>query len=262
MSTSESSQERSVTALRSRFERDGYAVVRGLLPSESVEELRSVVARAMDPLAAPVEYEADVGYPGAPADRHAVGGDAPRRLLYAYSRNEAFRRWATGSALAEALTTVSGADDWLLSQCHHNCVMTKTPGYSSETHWHQDIRYWSFDEPELISVWLALGEETADNGALQIIPGSHAMSIDRGRLDRDLFLRRDLAANQNLIEGAAPVVLQPGDALLFHCRAFHAAGRNRSEQTKLSLVFTYHRAANQPIPGTRSAAFPSVPLKS
>ncbi len=138
--------------------------------------------------------------------------------------------------------------------------MTKHPGYSSATLWHQDIRYWSFDRPELISAWFALGDETADNGALQVIPGTHLMEFDRGRLDRDLFLRPELQENMALIERAETVRLSAGDVLLFHCRLFHAAGRNTTEEVKLSPVFTYHRDDNHPIPGTRSAAFPSIPL--
>ncbi|MEM6707845.1 MAG: phytanoyl-CoA dioxygenase family protein [Pseudomonadota bacterium] len=245
---------------RERFARDGFIVRRGLLPPAEVEELRAITAAALDPLAAPVEYEADVGYPGAPSGRGSLGGDTPRRLLFAFGRDAAYRRWATGTRVARVLEEISGANDWQLSQCHHNCVMTKAPGYSSETQWHQDIRYWSFDQPELISVWLALGDENDRNGALRLIPGSHALSIDRGRLDRDLFLRQELEENRALIEQAQTVTLARGDALFFHCRAFHAAGRNRSTETKLSCVFTYHRVDNRPIPGTRSAAFESVPV--
>lgn len=245
---------------RQRFARDGYRVVRGLLDADRCAELRALTLGALDPLAAPVEYEADVGYLGAPVDRAASGGDTPRRLLFAYARHRAFRAFATGAEVASQLHAVSGAADWELSQCHHNCIMTKAPGFSSETQWHQDIRYWSFDLPELISVWLALGPETEHNGALRLIPGSHAMAIDRGRLDRDLFLRRELRSNRTLIEQAESVSLEAGDALLFHCRTFHAAGRNQSELTKLSCVFTYHRQGNRPIPGTRSGAFTSIPV--
>ena len=138
--------------------------------------------------------------------------------------------------------------------------MTKHPGYSSATLWHQDIRYWSFDRPELVSVWLALGEENAGNGALRIIPGSHRLDLDRGRFDRDLFLRTDQADNKALLRAARAVALSPGDALFFHCRALHAAGINRSAEVKLSCVFTYHRADNKPIPGTRSSRYPGLPL--
>ena len=51
-----------------------------------------------------------------------------------------------------------------------------------------------------------------------------------------------------------------GDALLFHCRLFHAAGRNLTDRAKLSCVFTYHAEDNCPLPGSRSAQYASIPL--
>ncbi len=242
------------------FVRDGFVVVRGLCPQEQVEALRAVAMAHLDPLVGPAEFEAEVGYPGAPAGRDAPGGDTPRRLLHAYARHAEFRSWATSPQLKRHLSALFGAAQIHLSQAHHNCVMTKYPGYSSATLWHQDIRYWSFDRPELISVWLALGPETKHNGALKIIAGSHDMVIDRGRLDRDLFLRPELPDNAALIERATMVELGAGDVVFFSCRTFHAAGRNLSDDIKLSFVTTYHTRDNAPIPSTRSAQYPSVAI--
>ena len=240
------------------FHRDGYLVVRGLADAGLLGTMRRTVVEALDPLQGPAEFEADVGYPGAPPRRDAAGGNTPRRLLHAYSRDPVFREWVRHPVVTEYLRALLEDRDVRLSQCHHNCVMTKHPGYSSRTLWHQDMRYWSFDEPRLVSVWLALGCERADNGALWMIPESHRLDIDRGRLDRDLFLRRDLEENAALIDRAQVVQLEPGDTLFFHSGLFHAAGMNRTDQVKLSAVFTYHAASNRPIPGTRSDRYPSV----
>lgn len=242
------------------FARDGFVIVRGLCEPRLVADIRAVAASHLSPLVGPAEFEAEVGYPGSPAHRDAPGGDTPRRLLHAYARQEAFRRWATGAVLKDHLSALLGSNEIELSQAHHNCVMTKHPGFSSVTLWHQDIRYWSFDRPELISVWLALGPETEANGALKLIPASHNMVIDRGRLDRDLFLRPELPENAELIDRATAVELSPGDVVFFSCRTFHAAGKNRSDEVKLSFVTTYHAKDNRPIPNTRSAQYPSVPL--
>lgn len=252
------------------FARDGYLVVRGLCPETLRSRLLEVSRQHLNPVLGPVEYEADLGYPGAPANRMAEGGNTVRRLLNAYTRDAAYRDWATGPAVGDWLRALFaqvhgrpfGPEDVRVSQCHHNCVMTKHPGYSSATLWHQDIRYWSFDRPELISVWLALGAEGARNGGLTVIPGSHRLSLDRGRLDGALFLRTDLEENQAMIASAIPVELQPGDVLFFHCRLFHAAGMNLADQVKHSLVFTYHAADNRPIPETRSASLPGIPLRA
>jgi phytanoyl-CoA hydroxylase len=255
------------TALETRaFERDGYLVVRGLCPDDLRARLLAAAAAHLDPLLGPVEYESDVGYPGSPESRLVEGGDTPRRLLNAYTRDPAFRAWSTGMEVGDQLRAIFraefGHEDVLLSQCHHNCLMTKHPGYSSATLWHQDIRYWSFDRPELVSVWLALGNENEKNGALKVIPGSHRLELDRGRLDSALFLRPELEDNKALLSSAKSVPLEPGDVLLFHCRLFHAAGMNLTDEVKQSLVFTYHAADNRPIPETRSALLPGIPLES
>ena len=182
-----------------------------------------------------------------------------RRLLQAYARDPVFSQWATAEQMRVALRPLLGAEIEL-SQAHHNCVMTKNPRYSSLTSWHRDVRYWSFERPELVSVWLALGRETLENGCLLVLPGSHAVDFTAERLDHAQFLRTDAPANRALLATQVPVELEPGDVLFFHGRLFHAAGSNRTADTKFSVVFTYHAAHNRPLPGSRSAALPDVSL--
>jgi phytanoyl-CoA hydroxylase len=207
----------------------------------------------------PVEYETDTQYPGAPASIDAPGGRTVRRLLQAVARDAAYREWACSPLLAAHLSQLLGSRVEL-SQSHHNCIMTKDPAYSSITSWHRDIRYWSFDRPELVSVWLALGEEYVTNGCLLLLPGSHRMDFAPGRLDATQFLRTDVDENRALLRTQIAAELHPGDVLFFHCRLFHAAGHNQTADTKLSVVHTYHAADNRPQPGTRSAALPDIPL--
>lgn len=255
----ESDTTAGVTAstLSRKFARDGYVLLRNIVSADLLAAVVSQVKSALDPLLGPVEYESDVGYPGAPDSRESAGGLTPRRLLHAFARGGALAQLAADKAVTSVLEEIL-QEPVYLSQSHHNCVMTKYPGFSSATLWHQDIRYWSYDRPELISAWFATAEETRQNGALRVIPRTHTLELDRGRLDRDLFLRPELAENRALIHSAQDIELNPGDVLLFHCRLFHAAGKNRSAKPKLSPVFTYHAGSNQPIPGTRSAALPSL----
>jgi phytanoyl-CoA hydroxylase len=242
------------------FRRDGFLIERGLADQQTVATLNQTIDDAVSPALAPVEYEADVHYPGAPASKLAPGGHTPRRLLNAFARDAVFRKWARSPGVVQRLQQMIGSDDIMVSQNHHNCIMTKHPGFSSVTSWHQDIRYWSFDQPELVSVWLALGEETPNNGGLLLIPGSHQSQLERGRFDAAMFLRTDLPENNELIDAAIPAHLQAGDALFFHCRTFHAAGQNSSGRVKKSLVYTYHSADNRPIPETRSDNHPDIPV--
>jgi phytanoyl-CoA hydroxylase len=240
-----------------QFARAGFLVVPQAASHTRVQALREVIRAQSTANIGPAEYEADLRYPGAPASRDAPGGTTTRRLLQAYARHPAFQDWACSPAVVAPLRQLLGPEV-MLSRAHHNCVMTKQPRYSSVTGWHQDIRYWSFERPELVSVWLALGREVSDNGCLSFLPGTHRMDLDGGRLDSALFLREDLPENQALIARQVAGILAPGDAVFFHCRTFHAAGSNLTEEVKLSLVFTYHAADNRPLPGTRSASMPAI----
>jgi len=242
-----------------QFSRDGYQIVRGLVPAEACARMRASAERDLAAAVPPVEYEADTQYPGAPHSLEAPGGRTVRRLLQACARDAGFREWATAAPIVARLKQLLGPQI-ALSQAHHNCVMTKDPAYSSLTSWHRDIRYWSFERPELVSVWLALGEERRDNGCLLLLPGSHVMDFDASRLDEAQFLRTDVAENAALLQTQVCAELNPGDVLFFHCRLFHAAGHNRAAQTKFSAVFTYHTTGNPPLPGTRSAAVADIPL--
>jgi phytanoyl-CoA hydroxylase len=242
-----------------RFAADGFVVVRGLADPAACA---GILARAQADLAAergPAEYEAQLHYPGAPASLDAPGGRTVRRLLQACDRDAVLRDWGTSLPVAVRVKQLLGARAGL-AQAHHNCVMTKQPRYSSVTGWHQDIRYWSFERPELVSTWLALGEERPENGGLYVIPGSHRADLERGRFDDAAFLREDLAANRALLDRRVAVELRAGDVLFFHCRTLHAASANATQAIKFSLVFTYHALDNPPRPGTRSASQPSIPL--
>lgn len=242
-----------------QFNREGYIVARGFaLPADCVA-IKAIAQRDLATAVPPVEFETDTKYPGAPASLDAPGGRTVRRLLQACARDPVIAKWATQPELADRLRQLL-APQVELSRVHHNCVMTKNPSYSSITNWHQDIRYWSFERPELVSVWLALGREYFENGCLLVLPGSHVMDFRPAQVDEALFLRPDVEANKPLIRTQRRVELDPGDVLFFHCRLFHAAGHNQTADTKFSLVFSYHAADNHPLAGTRSATLPDMPL--
>ena len=246
-------------AEREAFARNGFIIVRALADQALCQEMRAVANEHLARRIEPLELETDVHYPGAPASAKSEGGETIRRLLQAQGRHPVFTRWLTCASLTRRLHQLLGAKV-VMPLAHHNCVMTKQPRYSSQTDWHQDIRYWSFERPELITVWLALGDETPENGGLKVIPGTHRQYFDASRLDEASFLRDELAENQALIDSHIDVVLHAGDVLFFHCRTLHAAGRNRTEETKLSVVFTFRPADNLPVPGTRSSRLPELLL--
>lgn len=238
---------------------DGFVVVPNFVPGDALETLRRVALRELAARAPPLELEADLKYPGAPRSPDAAGGQTVRRLLDAYGRDPAFAHWAVAPGVRDWMRAYFG-EDVLMSRSHHNCLMTKHPRYGSMTGWHRDIRYWSFGREDLVSVWMALGEETSDNGALWFVPRSHTMRFGEGQFDDAKFFRLDHADNTEVVRSAVSPGLAPGDAVFFHCNVLHSAGQNQSDAVKLSLVYTYHGSSNAPKAGTRSASKAEVPL--
>lgn len=213
-----------------------------------------VTRRGLEQVIEPVEFEADLNYPGAPQSAADEGGRTVRRLKQAFTRDFVFSEWLRWPPLTSRLRQILGPE-LICPLAHHNCIMTKEPRFSSDTGWHQDVRYWSFTRPELVSVWLALGPERAENGCLQLVPGSHREAYSPSSFDQDLFFRSDLPGNQPALARRILAELNPGDVLFFHARTLHAATRNRSRQTKMSVVFTFRGGDNPPVPGSRSAEF-------
>lgn len=243
------------------FARDGFLVMRRLASAERVAAMRALVLEQVEHGVEPIEYEADVAYPGAPASREAAGGMTARRLLQAYERDPLFADWAADTRLCAIVAQLLDSWDVWLTPNHHNCVMTKQPRYSTATAWHRDLRYWSFKTPKLINAWLALGDETSANGCMQLLPGSHHQTIAPDQLDEAQFLRPDHRANQGLIASAVEATLAPGDVLFFDAGVFHAAGANSTDAIKLSVVTSYFGADNAPIAGTRSARQPAIHVR-
>lgn len=235
-----------------QFSNDGYLVFNKLLSPGACVAMLAVVRDHLERQVLPVEYEAEVGYAGAPSSIDAPGGRTVRRLRNAYQRDAVFRKWAEDARIAGWLRQLFG-EPLCLTLAHHNCVMTKHPSFGTATGWHRDIRYWSFARNELVAVWLALGTESEENGALHVIPGSHRVQVGRHQLDDLDFLRPDVAENQALFAQGRVLELQQGDVVFFHSGLFHAAGRNATGQVKNSVVFAYRAQSNVPLEGSRSA---------
>ena len=236
------------------FDQNGYMIKRGFVGDETLKSLQLAAKNMVDAAQPPAEYEADVKYQGAPESREVEGGQTIRRFLEVFDRSQEFAQFGRNQKMKTCLSQLMG-DDIYLVRSHHNSLMSKQPKYSSQTNWHRDIRYWHYSKENLISAWLAIGNETKANGALLLIPGSHRVEFERKNFDDDLFFRHDLPENQALIDSAIVAEMSAGDVLFFHCRTLHAATNNQTDQSKLALVYTYRPGNTVPLPGTRSSSF-------
>jgi len=242
------------------FERNGYLIARKLADKKVVSAIREATVRDLAVEKQPLEYEAEVKYPGSPKSLDAPGGHTVRRLKSVYGRDPAIDAWAKAPEISVRIRQLLNTKKPVLLRNHHNSIMTKQPEFSSHTGWHQDVRYWNYERPEFVNAWLALSHEDPLNGGMQLIPGTHRQDFSSIRYDKDKFLREDLAENRALIDQAVLAELEAGDVLFFHANLFHMAGRNQTSKAKLALVFSYRDDSNQPIPGTNSSVLEDIRL--
>lgn len=243
-----------LNALRTAFAEQGVLVLRAFASPEQVNQIRDCAMSCLQAREEPLELEASLAYPGAPVSTDALGGQTIRRLRGMVARDPVFMDWATHPALINIMRVLLSSERITLTQVHHNSLMTKQPSFSSDTLWHRDLRYWRFSRPELVSCWLALGDENPDNGGLGFIPRSQSAQLPESAFDEREFLLPTHPDAQPWVSQAEFPTLAAGDVVLFDARTFHAASRNKTSATKYSLVMSYHASDNLPLPDSRSAA--------
>ncbi len=249
------------------FEEKGYLVLRKFAEPEQCDTILDIAKAHLKHKVPPVETETEYVRKSKEERQEISDGHAEeleeritvRRLRQVYHRDIVFKQWMESEKIRPVLKQILGEDP-VITIAHHNSIMTKMPLSSTETSWHQDFRYWRFDTDNLVSVWLALGEENDENGVLEFIPGSHKMILSLDQFDEKEYFLSDDAKNRTLVDTKEQTVLQKGDVVLFHCKLLHRANENRTQTPKISFVYTVRGESNHPIANTRSSSFPEVIL--
>ena len=249
------------------FESKGYLVLRKFADEAQCDTILDIAKAHLKHKVPPIETESE--YVGKSKEEREMISDGHaeqleeritvRRLRQVYHRDIVFKRWMESEKIRPLLKQILGESP-VITIAHHNSIMTKMPHTSTETSWHQDIRYWRFEDDNLVSVWLALDEENSENGVLEFIPGSHKMVFAPEQFDEKEYFLENRAENRILADSREQTVLQKGDVVFFHSKLLHRANRNRTQSPKISFVYTVHGISNHPVPGTRSSEYPEVIL--
>ncbi len=250
------------------FNEKGYLILQKFAVPEQCNTILDIAKAHLKHKVPPIETELEYVEKSKEERRSTSDGDAQklekrmtvRRLRQVYHRDIVFREWMENQEIRPLLKQILG-ENLAITIAHHNSIMTKMPFSSTETSWHQDIRYWNFENDNLISVWLALGEENSDNGVLEFIPGSHKMVLAPDQFGEKEYFLTNTPQNVLLIDTKEQIVLEKGDVVFFHCKLLHRANANHTKNPKISFVYTVRDKSNEPIPQTRSSAFADIILK-
>ncbi len=230
----------------------GFFRVPGFAPQATCDAMRErVVALARDTAAA-----AAIGARVTP-ENNKIGQVVPNpedavSKIFGLHRDGVFASFAVSPAVVDLVAELIAPDiDVFLSQ-----FIFKTPGAWGQP-WHQDSFYFPFEPARpIVGIWLAVTEATLANGCLHVLPGSHTEHVHTHVPDRRP------GANHGYFEivdhdmtGDEPVLMQPGDLLVFDSHLMHRSTDNESDGMRCAMV--YHYAAAGTVDHT-DEFFPSV----
>jgi ectoine hydroxylase len=219
--------------MKTRFDEDGFVVVRGCFDSEEIGLLGRAARedRALD------EHS---------IRRKDGEGGIARLTLWNHPGDDIYGMFARGSRVVDTMELLLGGEVYH----YHSKMNMKDPKVGGAWAWHQDYGYWYQNGcllPLMASVMIAVDRATRENGCLQVIRGSHHM----GRIDHVLTGDQAGADPERVREALKRmelvyVEMEPGDALFFHCNLLHRSDQNRSEFPRWTLICCYNAARNNP----------------
>ena len=173
-------------------------------------------------------------------EANLVGRDGlPEELVskvFKLHRDSVFEEFCRDPSVTDLVAELVGPKlDCFLSQ-----FIFKNPGAWGQP-WHQDSFYFPFDPPRpILGVWLAVTAATLENGCLHVIPGSHQQPVHEHVPDRRP------GANYGYVEivdhdmsASVPVLMDPGDLLLFDSHLMHRSTDNESGGIRAAMVYHY-----------------------
>lgn len=205
-----------LSSIRPQYERDGYVIVRGVidrgLAGEAQAHVRWLLAKHPDV--------------------------RPEQLHAELARNDPFWiRLVSDDRLVDIAEQFVGPDVALFAT-HYIC---KPPRDGQAVLWHQDGIYWPLDPMEVVTLWLAVGDSTPENGCMRVIPGTHRTSLTAVEERKDV----ENVLGSGLKEGtvdetkAKDVVLRAGDVSIHHPNLIHGSEANRSDTWRMGLTIRY-----------------------
>jgi ectoine hydroxylase-related dioxygenase (phytanoyl-CoA dioxygenase family) len=159
--------------IRDSFERDGFVVVRGVLPRADVMALRARAETLVQEAASGSSPYMQVAF-------DATGAVKLVKASGLVERDAQFHDIATRDALVDVVETLIGAG----SRRFRDVLIVKPARTAGIFSYHQDSAYWDVEPKALVSCWIGLGDVPAEASCLAVVPATHTRYLEHG-----LYLR-------------------------------------------------------------------------
>ena len=219
-----------------RFREQGFLTLDRLVDSETVARLRTRFEKLFN-------GEFETGVTPDEVNWQAGSGDETltRQICNGWRADRTIAETVLSEDFGRAVATLGG---WPGARMMIDNVLWKPPGARPLLH-HRDSAYLDWYSPsDLLSLWIALDDTTADGGTLEFAPGSHRWrrSAPEGEFHGPEDYRQHLvhAAKTEGVadveEHIAYVEVPAGGGSFHHGWVWHGSGVNRTNRPRRALV--------------------------
>lgn len=207
------------------FQKNGYALLRGVCSSAEITVYRPIINEAT------YRYNTQTK----PLEERDTYGKAFLQIMNLWQRDEAVRRFTLARRFAKIAADLMGVTGVRL---YHDQALYKE-GHGGLTPWHQDQYYWPLDTNHTVTMWMPLVEVPIEMGALTFARGSHKEGF-LGQLaisDESQEMWDKLVKERGYSVVNSPMVA--GDATFHAGWTLHCAPGNATETTREVMTLIY-----------------------
>ena len=223
------------------FRENGYVPYGQVLEADEIELLRREYDQAFETARHDNSYRNLSAGDRAGAEAEQTTPSQMLQIMQMCERNLHFRRLLYHERILDLVQDLIGPNILLF----HDQALFKPARTGGPVFWHQDNAYWRCSPANLVSCWLTLDDVDRDNGAMQLLPGSHLRPL---RHEQSTSTNA-LLDSENSVDPskAVTVELPAGGCMFHHCQTLHYTAPNATDRQRRAFAIHYMP------PGTKSA---------
>ena len=124
----------------------------------------------------------------------------------------------------------------------HSHFFAKLPGDGKRVSWHQDASYWPLTPSKVVSAWLAIDDTDVENGAMQVIPGSHKnaqVAFEKSSKTENNVLNQTVHHPEKHGNDPVSLTLKAGQMSLHSDWILHGSEPNMSTRRRCGLAMRF-----------------------
>jgi ectoine hydroxylase-related dioxygenase (phytanoyl-CoA dioxygenase family) len=122
---------------------------------------------------------------------------------------------------------------------HHSKINSKLPGAATKVKWHQDFPFTPHSNDDLVTALLLLDDMTEENGALEVLAGSHRGELHTLWHNGAFTGAIDETLADAMQSRAALCLGEAGSVCLMHTRLAHGSKPNLSKLPRTLFICVY-----------------------